>query len=52
VEESHRQSITQQARRPSEKMDIEPEVPLVKRNIHTNQSIRLCSEAVVANYND
>lgn len=31
-------------------MDIEHEV--VRRNIHTNKSIRLCHEAIVANFNE
>jgi len=50
-EEAHRQSLTHQARRPSERMDIEPEI-VVRRNIHTNKSIRLCPEAIVANFNE
>lgn len=49
-EENHRQSITHQTRRPTnEKMDIEEDP---RRSIRSNKSIRLCSEAVVANFND
>lgn len=34
----------------SEKMQIEH--PVVRRNINTNKSIRLCPEAIVANFNE
>ena len=50
VEEAHRHSVSHQSRRQPERMELESES--IRRNIQTNKSIRLCAEAVVANFNE
>ena len=51
-EEGHRGAVTHHSGRLSERgggMEVED---VIRRNIHTNKSIRLCPEAIVANFNE
>lgn len=42
--------MSHQTKRVSERMDVEHDI--IRRNIHTNKSIRLCHEAIVANFDE